>query len=111
MSTCASCGAELSGEWKFCLQCGARLPEAIPAAIRPAPSDAPRTLNLLAIVSLVLGVIGGPIAAVFGHISMNQIALSGERGIVLARIGTVLGYVWLAVWAAIIAWVVVVGVN
>ncbi|MDO7882931.1 DUF4190 domain-containing protein [Salinibacterium soli] len=134
MSTCPSCGAELSQEWKFCLQCGARLeragdpavepaaaaplertaqvPTEVPAAIRPdgvAPPRAP--LNPLALVALVLGVIGGPVAALFGHVAMRQIARSGERGMLLARIATVLGYVWLAIWAAVIAWVVVVGVG
>lgn len=118
MSTCPSCGAALSQEWKFCLQCGQRLaPEAaavaeIPAAIRPeAAQPVAAPLNLLAVVALVLGVIGGPVAAVFGHFAMRQIAQSGERGMLLARIATVLGYVWLAVWIAVIAWVLVVGIG
>jgi hypothetical protein len=110
MSTCASCGAELSQQWKFCLTCGAPLGD-IPAAIRPAGAAPLPRVNLLAIVALVLGIIGGPVAAIFGHVAMKQIAETGERGMLLARIATVLGYVWLAVWVAIIAWVVVVGVG
>lgn len=122
MSSCPSCGADLAGEWKFCLQCGQRLGEAgsdgtsasvdVPAAIRPA--DAASTavpMNLLAVIAFVLGIIGGPIAAVFGHLAINQIRRTGERGMVLARIATVLGYVWLALWLAVIAWIVVVGVG
>lgn len=116
MSTCPSCGVELTGEWKYCLACGTRLDggavavlaDDVPAAIRPEGAATPRPLNLLAIVALVLGIIGGPIAALFGHVAMRQIARTGERGMLLARIATVLGYVWLAVWIAVIAWVVVV---
>lgn len=84
----------------------------MPAAIRPeGAAAAPAPLNLLALVALVLGVIGGPVAAIFGHVAMHQIAQTGERGMLLARIATVLGYVWLVIWIAVIAWVVVVGIG
>ncbi|MDH6179976.1 hypothetical protein M2152_000158 [Microbacteriaceae bacterium SG_E_30_P1] len=106
MSTCPACSAPLQGDWKFCLSCGAPLPQAAPAAIRPDTADAGRTINLLAVIAFALGVIGGPIAAIFGHIAVRQIRTSGERGLVLARVAIVLGYVWLVVWIAAIAWII-----
>lgn len=54
-------------------------------------------MNRLAILALVLALIGGPLALVFGHLAAGQIRRSGERGILIARVATVLGYVWLAV--------------
>lgn len=140
MSTCPTCGAPLEGQWKFCLQCGTRLdaasaPTASPAATPTAPetpgaiaADAPeipgalrpesdadptpdaRPLSTLALVALALGVIGGPVAIIFGHLAIRQIRQTGERGIGLARIATVLGYVWLVAWIAVIVWVVTSGV-
>lgn len=167
MSTCPACGASLEGQWKFCLRCGARLPEEtpaetasatdataavaatvepvvaesapvivevvpdpapdsapdsapdpspdappeeIPAAIRPAAAPAAvAPLNTLAIVALALGIIGGPVAIIFGHVALRQIRQTGERGRAVALVATVLGYVWLVAWAAVIAWVVVTG--
>lgn len=163
MSTCPACGASLEGQWKFCLRCGARLPEetpadaasatdataavaatveqaapesapvivevvpdpapdsapdpspdappeGIPAAIRPAAAPAAvAPLNTLAIVALALGIIGGPVAIIFGHVALRQIRQTGERGRAVALVATVLGYVWLVAWAAVIAWVVVTG--
>jgi len=110
MSTCAVCSTELQGDWKFCLACGAPLTESVPAAIRPAKqTDEGRTFNLLAVIAIVLGVIGGPVAAVFGIVALRQIRQSGERGIVLARVATVLGFVWLAVWIGAIVWILVAG--
>lgn len=108
MSTCPSCSAELQGNWKFCLQCGEPLTAEVPAAIRP---DQPtvRPLNTLSVVAIALGVIGGPVAAIFGHVAMRQIRETGERGMLLARIATGLGYLWLAVWVVVIVWVVVTG--
>jgi hypothetical protein len=54
-------------------------------------------VNRLAILALVLAGIGGPLALVFGHLASGQIRRSGERGLILARVATILGYVWLAV--------------
>jgi hypothetical protein len=134
MSTCPTCGAPLEGQWKFCLQCGTRVdsptalvdaanaspvtpaataaaPE-IPGALRPDPEPAAdaRPLSTLALVALALGIIGGPVAIIFGHLATRQIRQTGERGLVLARVATILGYVWLAAWIAVIVWVVTSGV-
>jgi hypothetical protein len=93
MSTCTTCGAQLQPDWKFCVFCGT---PAIPGAIRPTTPAKPR-VNPLAILALVLACIGGPLALVFGHLAVGQIRRSGERGLGIARVATVLGYFWLLV--------------
>lgn len=102
MSTCASCDAELTGDWKFCLACGAPV---IPSAIRPEVVH-PARFNLLAILALLLACIGGAPALIFGHVAIGQIKGSGERGLRMAQIATVLGYLWLVVWVVAITLVV-----
>jgi len=110
MSTCAVCSAELQGDWKFCLSCGAPLASSVPAAIRPTRDPAEgRTFNLLAVIAIVLGVIGGPVAAIFGFVAVRQIRQTGERGLLLARLAIVLGIVWLVVWIGAITWILVSG--
>jgi hypothetical protein len=99
MPVCASCSAQLQPEWKFCIYCGT---PAIPGAIRPEPIAPPPT-NRVAILALTLAAIGGAPALVFGHIAMVQILRSGERGMLMARIATVLGYVWFVVTVVLIA--------
>ena len=118
MSTCASCGAELTPSWKFCIKCGAPVamsevaaepieavddaePEVIPSAIRPDAVE-PRRFNILAILALLLACIGGAPALIFGHVAIGQIKESGERGLRIAQVATVLGYVWLVVWVILI---------
>ena len=101
MPTCANCSAELSREWNFCVYCGT---PTVPWAVRPDES-APARVNPLAILALVLACIGGFPALVFGHIAIAQIHRTGERGIVIARVATVLGYIWLAALIALtVAW-------
>lgn len=87
----------------------APIPEPIPAAIRPVRAEQPSTLNLLAVVALALGVIGGPVAIIFGIFAVRQIKQTGERGMLLARIAIGLGILWLVIWIVVIAWVVVNG--
>jgi len=79
--------------------CGA---PAIPGAIRPQ-AIAVRRINPLAVLAGALAATGGAPALVFGHIAMKQISTSGERGMLLAKIATAAGYVWLVVWVLIIA--------
>ena len=92
MSTCANCSAELRPNWKFCVFCGTPV---VPGAVRPEVVEQPR-VNRLAILALVLACVGGFPALVFGHLAIIQIRASGERGMLIARIATVLGYLWLA---------------
>lgn len=102
---CSSCGAELEGHWKYCLSCGAPL---VPNALRPDDLDltTPARMSVLAIIAILLAAIGAPPALVVGHIATSQIRQSGERGMPLARVATVLGYFWLAVWLLVISlWV------
>jgi hypothetical protein len=103
MPVCTSCSAELKPEWKFCIHCGA---PAVPGAIRPDDA-APAPVNIIAIFSFVLACIASPLAALFGHVALRQLRTSGERGISLARIATVLGYVWLVIVVLVVAWVLI----
>ncbi|MFM6979786.1 MAG: DUF4190 domain-containing protein [Micrococcales bacterium] len=49
--------------------------------------------NVFAIVSFALAMVGfGPIASIFGHISLSQIKKTGEEGRGLAIAGIVIGY-------------------
>lgn len=98
MPTCANCGKQIDPDWRFCVFCGAPV---APNAVRPTSPARPR-INPLAIVALVLALIGGPLALVFGHLASGQIKRSGERGLIIARVATVLGYAWLAVGLALV---------
>jgi hypothetical protein len=93
MPSCENCSAALNPGWKFCVYCGT---PAIPGAVRPEPVELPR-VNPLAILALALACIGGFPALIFGHLAMAQIRLTGERGMLIARIATGLGYLWLVV--------------
>jgi len=70
-------------------------PEAPPAAIRPEAAVLPR-VNILAVLALILGCLISPLAALFGHLALNQISHSGERGTAIAWVAIVLGYLSLA---------------
>jgi hypothetical protein len=98
MPECASCAAQVQPEWNFCIYCG----EPTSAdATRSAPLATPRT-NPVAIIALALAAIGGAPALIFGHVAIQQISETGERGQPMARIATVLGYVWLVVWGVVL---------
>ena len=98
MPECSSCSATVQPEWKFCIYCG----EPTSAdATRPAPLETPRT-NPVAIIALALAAIGGAPALIFGHVAIQQIKETGKRGLLMARIATVLGYVWLIVWGIVL---------
>lgn len=96
-------------------------PVPAPAPVTVGPSDgehpetvpgvAPRPrLNALAVASLILAILLSPLAALFGHIAVGQIARSRgrERGAVIAWVAVGLGYLWvlavvvagIAVWQA-----------
>jgi ABC-type thiamin/hydroxymethylpyrimidine transport system permease subunit len=63
--------------------------------------------NLLAIISMVCGMVAlvlGPLAIlaiVFGHIARGQVRRTGEGGHGMATTGLILGYMVLAVGAAL----------
>lgn len=65
-------------------------PPPVPGA---APSGGLAPTNAFAVVSLVLGLLGGNLLAViFGHVARGQIRQTGERGDGLALAGLILGY-------------------
>lgn len=68
-------------------------------AIAVAPTAAPSGgSNVLAVLALVFGLLGGGlVAVVLGHLARGQIRRTGERGDGMAIAGLVLGYLGLAV--------------
>ncbi len=70
-------------------------PDPIPTAIRPATPILAR-VNVLAVLALILGCLINPLAALFGHLALNQISRSSERGTAIAWVAVVLGYLSLA---------------
>ena len=129
MSTCASCGAELKPEWKFCIKCGTPNPdheptpepveaehEPVPAAIRPDAAETTGDMDPVAAIAIVLATVGAvpafvygllallipALAIVAGHIALSRIRKSGARGKVFAIVATVLGYCWLAAWVVVL---------
>lgn len=63
------------------------------------PVAGPQT-NTLALLSFIFSLLGGLLGIVFGHIALSQIRRTGEGGRGLAIAGLVLGYAWLAGYAA-----------
>jgi uncharacterized Tic20 family protein len=106
MATCANCGRELQPAWKYCITCGTRttvpLAGALPSSPTAEPEGEARRVNVLAVLALILGCLLSPLAALFGHVAVWQIKTTGERGLVVAWIAIVLGYIWLVTLAVLI---------
>ncbi|HWM33124.1 MAG TPA: hypothetical protein VNR36_02680 [Pseudolysinimonas sp.] len=62
------------------------------------PADRSGSVNTLAVLALLIGILACPLAAPFGHLALGQVKASGERGLVPAWIAVVLGYLWLGFW-------------
>jgi uncharacterized Tic20 family protein len=106
MATCANCDRELQPAWKYCITCGTRttvpLAGVVPSAVSSDPENATRRVNVLAVLALILGCLLSPFAAMFGHIAVWQIRLTGERGLIAAWVAIVLGYIWLVTAAVLV---------
>ncbi|MGB3909203.1 MAG: DUF4190 domain-containing protein [Pseudolysinimonas sp.] len=106
MATCANCGRELQPAWKYCITCGTRtavpLAGAMPSAVGGDGDDDTRRVNVLAVLAVILGCLLSPFAALFGHIAVWQIKMTGERGLIAAWIAVVLGYIWLVTAAVLV---------
>jgi peptidyl-prolyl cis-trans isomerase B (cyclophilin B) len=64
----------------------------------PAPAPAGAPTNVLAIIALIGAFVLAPVGIIVGHIALSQIKKTGENGRGLALAGTVLGYVFTALW-------------
>ena len=106
MATCANCDRELQPAWKYCITCGTRTAVPLAGVGRSALStDAEndtRRVNVLAVLAVILGCLLSPFAALFGHIAVWQIKITGERGLIAAWIAVVLGYIWLVTAAVLV---------
>lgn len=72
-------------------------PQGQPYAAAPT---GPRT-NTLAIIALIGAFVFAPAGIICGHIALGQIKRTGEGGQQLALWGTILGYVFTALWLLI----------
>lgn len=66
------------------------------------PADRSGSVNTLAVLALLIGILACPLAAPFGHLALGQVRASGERGVIPAWIAIVLGYLWLGFWLVFI---------
>jgi peptidyl-prolyl cis-trans isomerase B (cyclophilin B) len=64
------------------------------------------TLSVVTLITAILGVVGLPV--ILGHLSLNTIKRTGERGYAFAVIGLVLGYLQLVVVGAMV-WLAFIG--
>jgi Domain of unknown function (DUF4190)/Protein of unknown function (DUF2510) len=69
-----------------------------PGWVSTAAPEGPRGVDILAIITLVLGFLPliGCLAVVTGFISLRSIKQSGRRGRIPALIGMTFGFLWLA---------------
>lgn len=92
--------------WKYCITCGTRtgvpLAGVVPSVLSTDPENEARRVNVLAVLALILGCLLSPFAALFGHIAIWQIKITGERGLIAAWIAVVLGYIWLVTAAVLV---------
>ncbi|HEY3673658.1 MAG TPA: DUF4190 domain-containing protein [Acidimicrobiia bacterium] len=113
--TCSRCGAALGESTRFCTSCGAATPAGPSAGAPPAAPVAAvaPSLNGFAVVSLVLGLIGGSVLAlVFGYVGRSQIkrANGRERGSGIAIAGIVLGWIGVVATVSVVV-VLIVAAN
>jgi len=86
----------------------AAAPEPTPYAA-PAPGTAyGRPTNTLAIIALIAAFVVPLAGIIMGHISLGQIKRTGEAGHGLALAGTILGYVFTALYILIIGFTVLI---
>lgn len=77
----------------------------------PAPGVPVAATNTLAILALISAFVAPFIVpVVLGHISTSQIRRTGEGGRGLALAALILGYIQVAFWALIIAFIIWIGV-
>jgi hypothetical protein len=116
---------QLSGDGKWQWDGKQWVPAPPVQTLAPTGPDPPAAVvsvtptNILAVVSLVAGILcwvlvpvaGALVAIIAGHIARGQIRRTGESGKGLALIGIILGYVHLVVvtvgtlvWLAVVGW-------
>ncbi len=78
----------------------------VPATPYAASAPAGKPTNVLAIIALIGAFVIAPAGIICGHIALGQIKRTGEGGHALALWGTILGYVFTAIWLlVVIMWV------
>lgn len=80
-------------------------------ALRPEGVAASGTTNVLAILALIFGLLGGLLAIPFGHIARSQIRRTREGGAGIALAGLILGYLWLAAILVVVALAAVAAIH
>lgn len=106
---CSQCGTQLDASTRYCTHCGAPTTAGSSSTPLPTVPGTSSSLNAFAVVSLVLGVLGGWLfALVFGYVGRTQIKRSNgrQRGSGLAIAGIVLG--WIGVAATVVVVLVLI---
>lgn len=88
---------------------GEKMSDAPPPA--PAPytaAPAAKPTNVLAIIALIAAFVFPLAGIICGHIALGQIKKTGEGGHGLAVAGTILGYVFTALWLILIIMSIVI---
>jgi hypothetical protein len=70
-------------------------------------AQAPAQTNVLAIVALIGAIVVAPVGIICGHIALSQIKRTGEGGRGLALAGTIIGYVFTALFVLMIVLLVI----
>lgn len=73
-----------------------------PATQRPAQATTLGATNTYALLAIILAFISPLPAVIFGHMGLSQIKRNGDSGRGIALAGTIIGYVVLVSWAALI---------
>lgn len=106
---CPNCGAEVTGNDRFCMGCGAELTRATAVTGEVAVQDPGKIFGLLSLIFGIAGFFGTPMAIaamILGSIGKKKSAEVGLENS-KAKIGSVLGLISVILTVlAIVAWIV-----
>ena len=114
MAYCKNCGKEVTNDYAECPNCGFRNNDGYynrmhgTTATKTEPmAIASLVMGILALVSYYGGILFGILAIVFAHMANNKIESSNYlQGSGMAKAGKIMGIIGLAIWGALIFFVI-----